>query len=99
MDRLAEQAMASISVLQREEVYGRVTKILGLLVEIAGFGAGLSIGSMVRLRPHGRPDVPCEVVGFREGHALLMPFGTLEGVGLGCRAVIQDQMPVITAAR
>ncbi|MCE7887143.1 MAG: flagellar protein export ATPase FliI [Alphaproteobacteria bacterium PRO2] len=95
MDRLAEQAMASVSVLQREEVYGRVTKILGLLVEIAGFGAGLSIGSMVRLRPHGRPDVPCEVVGFREGHALLMPFGTLEGVGLGCRAVIQEQAPVI----
>jgi flagellum-specific ATP synthase len=95
MDRLAEQIEARIASLNDTQMYGQVTKILGLLVEIAGFGAGLSIGSMVRLRPHGRPDVPCEVVGFREGHALLMPFGTLEGIGLGCRAVIQDQMPVI----
>jgi flagellum-specific ATP synthase len=95
MDRLAEQALAGISILSREEIYGRVTKILGLLVEIAGFGTGLSIGSMVHLKPHERPDIPCEVVGFKEGHALLMPFGTLEGVGLGCRAVIQNTTPVI----
>lgn len=91
MERLAEQALAAISALPREEVYGRVTKILGLLVEIAGSGTGLSIGAMVNLRPHGRAEVPCEVVGFKDGHALLMPFGTLEGVGLGCRAVIQDR--------
>ncbi len=95
MDRLAEQAIAAVSALQGQEVYGRVTKILGLLVEIAGFGANLSIGSIVHLRPHGRPPVPCEAVGFRDNHALLMPFGTLEGVGLGCRAVIQDSEPVI----
>ncbi len=95
MDRLSEQALAGISVLSREEVYGRVTKILGLLVEIAGFGTGLSIGAMVHLKPHGRPEIPCEVVGFKDGHALLMPFGTLEGVGLGCRAVIHNSTPVI----
>ncbi len=96
MDRLAEQVETEITLLPGYEVYGRVTKILGLLVEIAGFGSGLSIGSMVHLRPHGREEVPCEVVGFKEGHALLMPFGTLEGVGLGCRAVIQDHTPIVT---
>ena len=54
MDRLAEQAEAAISVLSDYEVSGRVTKILGLLVEIAGFGSDLSIGSRVHLRPgHG----------------------------------------------
>jgi flagellum-specific ATP synthase len=95
MDRLAEQAIAAISTLPTQEVYGRVTKILGLLVEIAGFGNNLSIGAIVNLTPPEKPVVPCEVVGFRDGHALLMPFGTLEGVGLGCRAVIQDHEPVI----
>ena len=95
MDRLAEQVEASIALLPDHEVYGRVTKILGLLVEIAGFGAGLSIGSMVYLRPHDRPEVPCEVVGFKDGHALLMPFGTLDGIGLGCRAVIEDHEPMV----
>ncbi len=95
MDRLSEQAEAAISVLKEQEVYGRVTKILGLLVEIAGFGTNLSIGSVVHLQPNQKIDIPCEVVGFKDGHALLMPFGTLEGVGLGCRAVIQDHEPVI----
>ncbi len=104
MDRLADQAKAAISLLPDKIVYGEVTKILGLLIEIAGFGSGLSIGSMVHLRPEasgyaketgGGRDIPCEVVGFRDGHALLMPFGTLEGVGLGCKAVIQDKAPVI----
>lgn len=96
MDRLADQAKAAVTLLPDKEVFGEVTKILGLLVEIAGFGQNLSIGSMVHLRPDEERDVPCEVVGFKDGHALLMPFGTLEGIGLGCKAVIQDHAPVIT---
>lgn len=99
MDRLAEQIEAKINVLPEKEIYGQVTKILGLLVEIAGFGSSLSIGSIVHLRAqpsaeHKR-DIPCEVVGFRDGHALLLPFGTLEGVGLGCKAVIQGHRPMV----
>lgn len=95
MDRLAEKATAAISTLEEKIVYGRVTKILGLLVEIAGFGTGLSIGSRVHLRPDETIDVPCEVVGFKDGHALLMPFGTLEGIGLGCKAILLDSEPVV----
>jgi len=95
MDRLAEKAKAAISNLPEREVYGEVKKILGLLVEIAGFGSTLSIGANVHLRPDPNKDIPCEVVGFKDGHALLMPFGTLEGVGLGCKAVVQDHQPVI----
>ncbi len=95
MDRLSDKAKAAVTLLPDKEVYGEVTKILGLLVEIVGFGQNLSIGSMVYLRPNDLIDVPCEVVGFRDGHALLMPFGTLEGIGLGCKAVIQEKAPVI----
>lgn len=95
MDRLADKALAAIETVPDHELYGRVTKVLGLLVEIAGFSRTLTVGSMVHLRPEGREDVPCEVVGFRDGRALLMPFGTLEGVGLGCRAVVQEHAPVI----
>lgn len=96
MDRLSEQAEAAISILPDYEVYGRVTKVLGLLVEIAGFGQGLSIGSHVHLKPRRDLVIPCEVVGFRDNHALLMPFGSLEGVTLGCPAMIQQNQPVIT---
>lgn len=98
MDRLAEQAEAAISTIPDYDVSGRVTRILGLLVEIAGFGSDLYIGSHVYLRPPGaRPDgdIPCEVVGFKEDRAMLMPFGTLEGVGLGTPAMIRRTRPVI----
>lgn len=96
MDRLAEQAEAVISVLPDYEVSGRVTKVLGLLVEMAGFGNDVSIGSRIYLRPPGRgPEIPCEVVGFKEDRALLMPFGNLEGVGLGTPALIARSRPLI----
>lgn len=95
MDRLAEQAEAAISTLSDYEVSGRVTRVLGLLVEMAGFGNDVSIGSRIYLKPGRGPDIPCEVVGFKEDRALLMPFGNLEGVGLGTRAVIDRAHPQI----
>jgi flagellum-specific ATP synthase len=91
MDRLSDQAAVGIMTVPDHEVYGRVTKVLGLLVEIAGFPQTLSVGSVVHLQPASGIDVPCEVVGFRDDRALLMPFGALEGIGLGCRAVIQNR--------
>ncbi|MFK7839355.1 MAG: flagellar protein export ATPase FliI [Bdellovibrionales bacterium] len=96
MERLADKAIATIQTIPDHEIYGEVTKILGLLVEIAGFGQTLSIGAMVHLKPPTNETIPCEVVGFRDGHALLLPFGTLEGVGLGCKAVIQKSQPVVS---
>jgi flagellum-specific ATP synthase len=89
MDRFADRALAALAPIPDHIVYGRVTKILGLLVEIAGFPQTLAIGSMVRIEPQGGgAPVPCEVVGFRDDHALLLPFGALEGIGLHARAVI-----------
>ncbi len=95
MDRLSKQIEIAIRDVPTHETFGRVTKILGLLVEISGFGEGLTIGAMVHLKPSVDIDIPCEVIGFRDGQALLMPFGTLEGVGLGCKAVIQQSAPSI----
>ena len=76
-------------------VYGRVTAIVGLLVEVGGVQGSLSVGDHCRII--GRKDrrVICEVVGFREGCALLMPFGPLEGIGMGCEAELIASEPVI----
>ncbi len=95
MDRLAKQIEDSLKDISEYETFGRVTKILGLLVEISGFGEGLTIGAVVHLQPSANLTVPCEVIGFRDGQALLMPFGTLDGIGLGCKAVIQNSAPSI----
>lgn len=97
MDRLADKAFAALTPLHDVEIYGKVTKILGLLIEIAGFGNNrLAVGSRVDLRPKPHVVIPCEVIGFRDEKALLMPFGALEGVGLGCPAYLQGFEPFIT---
>ncbi len=77
------------------QLYGRVASVLGLLVEVAGLDQSLSIGSRCHLDALRGREVPCEVIGFRQGKALLLPFGTLEGIGLGCKAELVDEDPVI----
>jgi flagellum-specific ATP synthase len=47
----------------------------------------MSVGARVTIETPGHA-IPCEVVGFSGGNALLMPFAPLEGVRRGCRAVV-----------
>ena len=34
-------------------------------------------------------ELASEIIGFKDGHALCLPFGQLSGVRLGCKAVFQ----------
>jgi len=83
MKALAEQ----ISELDGVVLYGRVVGVRGLMVEVAGPLHAMSVGARVVIETPGKP-IPCEVVGFSSGNALLMPFAPLEGVRRGCRAVV-----------
>src|SRR5215471_5976189 len=85
MKALAEQ----IAELDGTETYGRVVGVRGLMVEVAGPLHAMSVGARVVIET-GRQPIPCEVVGFSGGHALLMPFGTLDGVRRGCRALVSQ---------
>jgi flagellum-specific ATP synthase len=80
---LAEQ----INELDGVEVYGRVVGVRGLMVEVAGPIQAMSVGARVLVETSAKA-IPCEVVGFAGGNALLMPFAALEGVRRGCRAVV-----------
>lgn len=72
------------------ETYGRIVAIKGLLVEVAGPVHVMSIGSHIEVDTGGGQTVHCEVVGFRGDRALCMPFGPLEGVRMGCKAVARS---------
>ncbi len=76
-------------------VYGRVSAVVGLLVEVSGVQGSLSVGDHCRIVGRNDAHVLCEVVGFRDGRALMMPFGSLDGVGLGCRAEVSAADPAI----
>ncbi|PVB61853.1 flagellar protein export ATPase FliI [Labrenzia sp. 011] len=87
---------AEIDSLMPTEIYGRVTAVKGLLVEIAGPIHEMSVGSRLLIDSgEDNPKVPAEVVGFREGRALCMPFSGLEGVRMGCKAVISARESVV----
>ena len=83
MKALAEQ----INELDGVEIYGRVIGVRGLMVEVAGPIHSMSVGARVVIETPGKP-IPCEVVGFSGGNALLMPFAPLDGVRRGCRALV-----------
>lgn len=74
-------------VLDRE-VFGRVTGIQGLLVEIAGPLHLLAVGSRLAVEISDSRQVLVEIVGFKPQRALCLPYDPLEGMRLGCRAVL-----------
>ncbi len=65
------------------KVQGKVTRVIGLVIE--GVGVGLNIGELCRVFPSDRKPVVCEVVGFSEGKVLMMPLGDTRGLGPGSR--------------
>jgi len=75
--------------------FGRVARIEGLMVEVTGAAGAVSLGGQVTLSCSDGKRIPCEVVGFREGRALVMPLGTLDGVTLGARADFDDRPRLI----
>ena len=77
-----QTVFAELERLPSYQRYGRVAAVQGLLVEVAGLGRRLAIGSRCRIEARGGGRILCEVVGFRGGRALLMPFDPLEGIGL-----------------
>ena len=94
MPSLADCLVSEIDELPPSRYYGRVTGILGMLVEVGGIERRLSIGSRCSILS-GFARVPCEVVGFRSGRALLMPFGRLDGIGLGAKAELSTASPSV----
>ena len=79
---------AQIAELSSEQIFGRVNRVQGLMVEIAGLGDMAAIGTRLALRPRDSAEIPCEIVGFRDTLALAMPFRPLEGVGPGTKAIL-----------
>ena len=90
-----QSLIREIDRIQTENRYGRVTGVRGLLVELAGIGQYISVGSRLEVETRDHRCVPIEVIGFRHQTALAMPFGAVEGIGVGCKAVVTQPEPVV----
>lgn len=94
-----DDILQDIGRIPDRRIYGRVAAVLGMLVEIAGIDANLAIGARCDLLDRANRKVGCEVVGFRNGRALALAFGSLEGIGLGSKAIVVDTDPVVRPTR
>ncbi|WP_419741864.1 flagellar protein export ATPase FliI [Paraclostridium dentum] len=74
-------------VLEVKEVIseGKVTKIIGLTVEVEGIKA--FVGELCTVYNYADEPINCEVVGFKDKNVILMPLGELAGVAPGCKVV------------
>ncbi len=86
---------SEVEMLPSERYFGRVAAVQGLLVEVTGLVGNLSVGD--RCMVQGRDPVPiaCELVGFRDQRALVMPYGRMEGIALGARVEPEKARPSV----
>ncbi|MEZ5669294.1 MAG: flagellar protein export ATPase FliI [Alphaproteobacteria bacterium] len=85
MSQLVDHLVREVSNIPSPQIFGRVTAAQGMLIEVGGAHRAMSVGDRCRVRTRGRAPLRCEVVGFRQDRAIVMPFGPAEGIGLGCR--------------
>ena len=81
---------AEIEAIDDVEVFGRVKTVQGLLIEVVGPVRELRVGGRVSIETVNGGTLRSEIIGFRDGHALCLPFGPLTGVRLGCKAVFKS---------
>jgi len=77
---------ACLRAVERSEplrIYGKIVEITGLLIKATGLS--VSIGEACEIYSDGGPPIEGEVVGFRDGKALLMAIGDLSRIKLGSR--------------
>ncbi len=77
------------------QTFGKVTKVVGLIAE--GHGIKAPLGSVCYLIPNSGDPIPAEVVGFKDGACLFMPYSDMRGIGPGSliqNAATPPHMPV-----
>ncbi|WP_419780470.1 FliI/YscN family ATPase [Maridesulfovibrio sp.] len=70
-----------LSALDPCRSYGRVSKVVGLIAE--GKGIKAPLGSVCHLIPEAADPIAAEVVGFKDGACLFMPYGEMHGISPG----------------
>ncbi len=95
MSEILKNIVNTIDKLPESDFFGEVTAVQGLFIEVSGIRSDMSIGDRCHVMTTEGRQVVCELVSFRNGKLLFMPYGSLEGIGLGCRVDVENAAPVI----
>ena len=85
-----EAMLDEIKKLTPLSAYGQVAGVRGLRLDISGMGNRLHIGSRLSVHARTGTDLVAEVVGIEGDKAVCLPYGSLEGIGIGCKAYLID---------
>lgn len=77
---------------------GRVAAVRGLMLEATGPSSALTVGARATF-PDGPGPRAAEVVGFRDGRGVLLPFGSLDGVRAGAPIALDPTPAVVRPTR
>jgi len=88
--RLA-QARAIMDICSPTKAVGYLVGVSGLSVEVTGLSCWLSIGDRLTLRMRDGGNMAGEVIGFRAGHASVMAYAPLAGLGPGSPATMEPR--------
>ena len=82
----ASQLIEHVSEIQTFKKFGRVTRVVGLMIESQGPES--SIGDVCKIHVHsttnGKQIILAEVVGFKDEIVILMPYSSLRDISTGC---------------
>ena len=76
-------------------IYGEVVGVNNLTVSIAGICKHITIGERCFLLRNNKPSLACEIISMDSNIVTAMPFGSLDGVGVGNRVSITHSDSVI----
>ena len=95
MGEITYNILQALNKLDTSSYYGRVSGVQGLFIEASGILSPLAIGDRCNVINNRQIKIPCEIVSFKEDKILLMPYGTMEGIGINCLVEVVDAKPVI----
>jgi flagellum-specific ATP synthase len=86
----SEKYLDVINNVEPLKISGKITQIVGLVIESQG--PSVNLGDLCYISPrNGGEIIPAEVVGFRQNRVLLMPIGEMQGIGPGCEVFSAHQ--------
>lgn len=94
----ADKYLYAIENTDSVKLNGKITQIIGLVIEAQG--PNVSLGELCYVFPrNSHTPIPAEVVGFRQGRVLLMPIGEMQGLGPGCEVVAANRTMKVSVGK
>ena len=95
MGEITDNILQALEKIDTAAYYGRVSGVQGLFVEVCGILTPLAIGDRCNIINNRNKRIPCEIVSFQNDKILLMPYGSMDGIGINCLVEVLDAKPVI----